>query len=308
MSIAVNLDGVIYPPEQARISVFDRQFLYGDGLYETMRTYEGKLFALPAHLQRLRHGAAQIAMPVPWTDAQLRMELEKVMEAAGNPESVLRMMITRGEGEFGLDPASAQQPRLVIIARPFNPLSPETRAAGIEVVVPRVRRNSPSALPGSVKSGNYLNQVLALAEGRSRGAFEVILLDDLGHVTEGSTSNVFWVKEGVLFTPSLRLCVLPGITRALVLKLAQRLGIPTRVGLFQGDALRAADEAFISSSLKELLPITRCDGVAVGSGLPGPLSQQLQAAFEAEASTGAEEVLDPDWLDEAAHELAEVSA
>lgn len=283
--LAVSIDGEVVPPERAVISVFDRQFLYGDGIYETLRTYDGNLFASELHLHRLRRSSEGLELPMLWSDQELLEELQAVAKATGAPECSVRLMVTRGEGTFGLDPALATQPRRVMIARPVQAPSETLRTSGIDVVIPEVIRNSPQAIPGWIKSGNYLNQIRALAEGRKKGAFEVILQDVSGWVTEGSTSNVFWVTDGVLFTPWLGLPVLPGVTRALVLTLARHLEIPVEEGPFPTYALWSADEAFITSTLKEILPIRTCEGHQIGARthtpVPGPVTRRLQTAFHA---------------------------
>ncbi len=281
MSIQVNIQGEIVPPEQAKISVFDRQFLYGDGIYETLRTFGGRPFLVEGHLRRLRRSARGIGLSVPWTDEALILEMNRTLEAAGNSESSVRIILTRGEGEFGLDPTGIDEPSLVIIVRPLNPVDPRYAREGIDLVIPSVRRTSTQALASHIKSGNYLNQAMALAEGRKRGAYEVVMLDGAGNLTEGSTSNVFFVKNGTLYTPSVAAGVLPGLTRAIVLGLALQLGIPTERGLYPAEWLFTADEAFITASIKELLPVRRCDDRPIGSTVPGPITARLLEAYHA---------------------------
>lgn len=304
--IAVSISGRLVPLEQAVVPVFDRQFLYGDGIYETLRTYRGQLFGVGLHLKRLRASAESLDLNIPWSDEQLTEELRETSRATGMPETSVRLMVTRGEGAFGLDPALARESRRVIIARPCAAVPDKLRREGIVVVIPEgVRRNHPQAIPGSVKSGNYLNQIRALAEGKRQGADEVVLADGDNCVTEGSTSNIFWVKDGVLFTPSLALAVLPGVTRALVLAVARQSGLKVDVGIFPSDALRSADEAFITSSLREILPIRLINGRPVGDSIPipGPVTTCLIKGFGALV----QQFLEGNLLDDALIEMAEAA-
>lgn len=268
---AVSINGTLVALEQAVVPVFDRQFLYGDGIYETLRTYSGRLFGVGLHLNRLRASAESLELNMPWDDAELERDLQTTALATGVSETSVRLMVTRGEGLFGLDPALSSQSRRVVIARPCPTVPDALRQQGISVVIPEtVRRNHPLAIPGSVKSGNYLNQIRALAEGKRQGADEVVLVDADDCVTEGSTSNVFWVRHGELFTPGLDLAVLPGITRGLVLHVARSLSIPVHIGTFPAHEFKASEEAFITSSLREILPIRSIMGANIGHEIPVP--------------------------------------
>lgn len=280
MSTIVNINGALFPREQAVIPVFDRQFLYGDGIYETLRTFGGHPFLLGPHLRRLHHSAEALELPLRLSDAELRLEIVRTLEAAGNEESVIRVMVTRGEGEVGLDPALGGEPNVIIMVRPFTPMALDVRLGGVEVAVPTVRRNSPRAIPGNIKTGNYLNQVMALGQGRKKGAYEVVMLNEQGAVAEGSTSNLFFVEQGGLYTPSLETGILPGVTRALVLGIARELGIPTEEGRYSLGRFLGADEAFLTSTLKDVLPIRACEGRALGPTCPGSVTLRLLEGFE----------------------------
>ena len=291
MSVRVYIDERIVAPEEARVSVFDRQFLYGDGIFETLRTFGGRLFLGRAHLARLRGSAKGVRLPLPWSDGDLLDVMERTVAAAGNEESIVRLMITRGEGPFGLDPLEAREPRRIVIVRPLTPLPEAYYREGVDVVVSSIRRISPRAIAAHIKSGNYLNQALALAEGRRRGAFEVVMLSEEGCLAECSTSNLFFVRSGTVHTPGLEVGILPGLTRALVIGLARQEGLAVRTGRFPLQTLFAADEAFLTASIKGIVPIRRCDGKAIGAGVPGEVTTRLSAAFSSLAARAADDRL-----------------
>lgn len=295
MPIRVNIQGESLAPEQAKVSVFDRGFLFGDAVFETCRTYGGKPFLLGPHLRRLRRSAATLGISLP-EDQTIVNEVERTLAEANNPESVIRTIFTRGVGPaMGLDPLGCDEPLMVIIVRPFEPLAAQLVEEGAEIVIPTVRRIGPRALPGWVKTGNYLNQIQALSEGKRKGAYEVVMLDEAGFVAEGSTSNVFFVRGEVLCTPSVDVGILPGLTRAVVLGLARQAGIPTRMGMFRPADLLGAEEAFITSTLKEILPVCSVDGSNM-PGIPGPVTALLMARFR--QLTGRferDQMQDNDW-------------
>jgi branched-chain amino acid aminotransferase len=285
MGTVVNIDGTLFPPDEAKVSVFDRGFLYGDSIYEVVRTYGGKPFELDAHLERLARSGERIALSLPWDRARLSREVTRTLDAANNleegRESYIRVVVTRGSGEIGLDPALAVDPRTVIVVRPLVMPPREAYTAGIEVAVVGVERTAPTAIDPSAKTGNYLNNLLALKEARDRGAYEAVMLDAKGRITEGSTSNVFVVKDGRLKTPPKEVGLLEGVTRRTVLSVARDLGLPTDEVHLGPEDLRGADEAFITSTIREIVPVTRCDGQAIGAGRVGPLTTRVQAGFRA---------------------------
>jgi branched-chain amino acid aminotransferase len=282
MSIRVHVDGHICLPDEAKVSVFDRGFLYGDSVYETIGTVRGRLFALSEHLDRLRRSADRLLLRLPPREEIEKAILETVA-AAGNPESRVRVMVTRGGGKLDLDPASADEPRLVVIVQPLGGPTREMYDSGVAVAIVSVTRNLPGAIDPAIKSGNYLNNVLALSEARRRipGAHEAILLSATGSVAEGATSNVFVVRDGSVETPALSVGILDGVTRGKVMALARDNGIGCREAEFMSpDVLRAADEIFLTSAARAVLPVTQVDGRPVGAGKPGPVTQRLMALYE----------------------------
>jgi branched-chain amino acid aminotransferase len=280
MSIRVHVGGRICGAEEARISVLDRGFLYGDSVYETVATEGGRLFALAEHLDRLERSAARIFLTLP-PRAEIERAVEATVAAAGNAETRVRVMVTRGLGG-DLDPASATSPSLVVIAQPRGGPTAEMYDEGVAAAIVSVVRNLPGTVDPAVKSGNYLNNVLALEEARRLhpGAHEAILLSASGSVAEGASSNVFLVRGGELVTPGLAVGILEGVTRTKVLALASEHGIPHREPTFLApDELRAADELFLTSAARGVLPVTRLDGRPVGQGRPGPVTQRLMRSY-----------------------------
>jgi branched-chain amino acid aminotransferase len=279
MPVRVHIDGRVCLAEEAKISVFDRGFLYGDSVYETIASYRGRLFATAEHLARLERSAQRIGMRSPPRDAMERAIADTVA-AAGNAESRVRIMLTRGVGRLDLDPAAAGDTQLVVIVWPLSAPTAEMYARGVAVAVVSVARNDPRAIDPAVKSGNYLNNVLALGEARRAGAYEAILCAADGTVAEGASSNVFAVVAGVVRTPPVEVGILDGITRGKVLGLCRGHGVPLAEVRITPGELRAADEAFITSATRGVLPVTRIDGQPVGAGVPGPVTRRLIELYD----------------------------
>jgi branched-chain amino acid aminotransferase len=281
MSIRIHIGGRPCRPQEAAVPVFDRGFLFGDSVYETVGTNRGRLVFLDDHLDRLARSAQRIYLRLPPRDEIVRA-VRDTLAAAENPESRVRIMVTRGDGTADLDPAAAGQPRLVVIVQPLGGPSPEMYEKGAEVEIVSVTRNSPRAIDPAVKSGNYLNNVLAMGEARRRrpSAHEAILCAANGSVAEGATSNVFTVVGGQICTPALEVGILDGVTRGKVLALARTNGITWHEVLFMSqDDLRQADEVFLTSSVRSLLPVTRVDGQVLGDGEPGAVTRRLVVLY-----------------------------
>ncbi len=279
MTTLVMIDGQLLPPERAQVSVFDRGFLYGDSIFETIRTYDGRPFALDEHLARLEKSAAQVFIQLPVSRAQLASEVREAAHAAANPESWIRVMVTRGSAPLGLDPLPAEHPLRVILVAPLATPSAEQYEQGIGVVTYRTQRTAEATPAATAKVGNYLVAVLALREARKAGAAEALIVDAGGFVGEGASSNFFIIQGGRLVTPPIEAGILPGITRRLLLEVARQEGIVVALEPLRADSLGEADEAFISSTTREVLPVVRIDGAPVGAGRPGPLTLRLLAAF-----------------------------
>lgn len=279
MGFFVSVDGVVLPAEQARISVLDTGFTFGDAVYETLRTYGGRPFQLGRHLARLRASAERLGIAIPPPDEELGARIDAVLGAAGNEESYIRVMVSRGVGDVSYHFDRVTGPTIVVIVKPYAPLPEAAYAEGVHVVVARTRRNAPQALDPAIKSCNLLNNILAVREAQARGAFEPILLNAAGEVAEGAGSNVFIVRGGRVMTPPLQAGILAGVTRAIVLELCQQHRIPAVEQTLLVPDLRSAEEAFITSTLKELVPIRSVDGLALGDGRPGGLTRRLLELF-----------------------------
>lgn len=284
MGTLVSIDGHIVPPEKATISIFDRGFLYGDSVYEVVRTYEGVPFELDHHLERLEGSAARISMSMPYPRAQLAEETLRAHQASGNTDSYIRIVVTRGAGPIGLDIALAEAPCRIVVVKSLEGMRPPPAAyaEGVKIALVGVRRNLRAAIDPMAKTGNYLNSVMALAEARASGAYEAVMLDHRDFVTEGASSNVFVVVGDVLLTPPVDAGILVGVTRAVVLKVARAAGLRVLELPFSADTLhRDADEVFITSSVREIVPVTQVDEVRIGDGKPGPLTRRVMDLFAA---------------------------
>jgi len=286
MSIRVFIDGAVRLPEEAKISIFDRGFLYGDSVYETIGTAYGRLFAARDHLVRLERSAERIGVRPP-PRSVIERAIAETVAAAGNPESRVRVILTRGAGK--LDPASVDDTQLIVIVFPLGAPTPEMFAKGVTVAIVSITRNSPLAIDPAVKSGNYLNNVLALGEARRRcKAYEAILCAGDGSIAEGSTSNIFMVVGGEVRTPPPEVGILDGITRAKVIELCGANQIPFSQRRISPEDLRGADEAFITSATRGVLPVTAIDERPVGKGMPGPVTQRLMELYDDLARRGVD--------------------
>ena len=279
MGVFASINGHVVPPEEARVSVFDNGFTFGDSVYETLRTYGGRPFALGRHLTRLRGSGERLGIAIPQPDDQLAGWLEELLTRGANPESYIRFIVSRGVGDISYRFERVVGPTVVMVVKPYEALPEVCFREGIAVVISGVRRNSPQALDPAIKSCNLLNNYLAMREAYAKGALEALMLDAEGELAEGASSNVFVVKDGVVATPPLSAGILPGITREVILELGRPLGIPMREETLRVPALLDAEEAFITSSLKEAAPIRLVDDRPIGTGRPGPLTLRILAAF-----------------------------
>ena len=284
MSRIASIDGVLHAPDEARVSVYDRGFLYGDSVFETLRTYGGEPFLLDEHLARLARSAARIGIIMPIAAADLALEVRRAVRAARNDESYVRVTITRGTGPLGLDPALARDPLRVVLVEPFTPLPAALYRDGVHAVTMRLDRPADAA-PGA-KITNYLASLLAVQAAKAQGAHEALLLDAHGDMIEGATSNVFAVRDGALLTPPEAAGILAGITRAQVIEVARELGIPVHFATFHPAI--PAQEAFLTSSLREVLPLVQIDAHRIGDAQPGPMTRAIHVAYRHRAGVGAE--------------------
>jgi branched-chain amino acid aminotransferase len=280
----VYVNGHFIPKEAASVSVFDHGFLYGDGIYETLRAYHGKLFLLSKHLSRLKHSADAISLKLPLPLDKIGEALCETLNVNKLTEAYVRIHLSRGPGEIGLDPALCHAPTMIIVTRPFKDYPAEFYEKGVAVAVVTTRRNHPLAISPVIKSTNFLNNILAKIESLKSGAYEGIMLNWEGDVAEGTISNIFTVKHGVLYTPDLDTGILEGVTRDLVLHLARKDRIPARETRLKPHDLTGADECFITNTTVEVLPVTRVDGNIIGNGKPGPVTTALREAYQREVA------------------------
>jgi len=278
----VYLNGRFVPLDEARISVYDHGYLYGDGIYETMRAYGGRIFLLSKHLSRLRLSADAISLTLPLPLENIGVALNESLTVNKLREAYLRIQISRGIGEIGLDPALCPAPTMVILVKPFKDYPAELYENGVAVAIVKTRRNHPLAQDPSIKSTNFLNNILAKMESLKAGAYEGIMLNWKGYVAEGTISNIFTVKKGVLYTPHLGTGILEGITRDLVLSLAKRRRVRVREAMLRPRDLLRADECFITNTTLEIMPVTIINGKTVGTGRPGPVTAKLLNAYRSE--------------------------
>ena len=269
--------------EEAVVSVFDHGFLYGDGVYETIRSYGSRIFMRNQHLARLRRSADAIGLTIPIPDhrwpALLHESMTRNDVGHERTDAYLRITISRGAGDIGLDPALCPTPTLVIMTKPLHPPSPEQYRTGVKLIVAETRRNLPSAISPQIKATNFLNNILAKREAIAAGAFDSILLNWESHLTECTVSNLFFVQAGQLCTPALACGLLDGITRDIVLNLAQEAQIPVAEGHFGVEEIRKAEECFLTNTSMEVMPVTMVDGYPIGNGAPGSITQQLHRLF-----------------------------
>ncbi len=284
----VSIDGVVRDEQDAVISVFDRGFLYGDSVFEVMRTYGGsRLCGETDHLERLYESARRVLIKMPVSMDVLRKEIATTIEQAGNDESYVRIVVTRGSGPLTYDLSTATQPSRVIVVTPLAVPDPILYEQGVSVSLVRVNRPTDCGTAVGVKASNYLANLLALHEARSRGAYEAIILGSSGAVLEGASSNVFAAHGGVIRTPPPEAGILVGITRQAVERSANALNVNfVETALFPSD-LYSADEVFITSSIREVVPVVRVDGKSIANGHPGPITVRLHAEYRKLAQANA---------------------
>ncbi|HEY5658522.1 MAG TPA: branched-chain-amino-acid transaminase [Myxococcota bacterium] len=290
------LDGQVVGLGEARIPVTDHGLLYGDGIFEGIRVYGGRVFRLDRHMARFAAAARQIGLVLPGGPEAAREIVLTTLRAFGRSEAYARLIATRGEGALGVDPTPCTRPRLLCIAGRVSIYPEEKLRRGIDLVTVSVRRPAADALDPRVKSLNYLNNVLAKLEARRRGADEALLLNAAGMVAEASVANVFAHREGQLLTPPPTDGALEGVTRATVLDLASELGLPAQERTLGRFDLFSADEVFLTGTGAGLVPVRSLDGESIGAGAPGPVFEKLRRGF-AEATRELGVPLDPGAAD-----------
>jgi len=280
MGVVVVINGRVCLPEEARISVFDRGLWYGDSVFETLGTYDGQPFALTEHIQRLRRSAELVYIELGVSNEALAREVTEAVRFAGNPESYVRVIVTRGSGELGLDPSLAENPQRIVIVTPLRRPSQATYEHGVTAISVQTHRTTDATEAIGAKVGNYLVAVLAMKKAKAAGANEALIVERGGHLIEGATSNLFWVRGQELGTPPESAGILAGITRSVVIQAARELGVEVSYGCPRIDELATIDELFITSSIRQMLSVVRVDDHVIGDGHPGPVYRRLFERFQ----------------------------
>ncbi len=279
MDQLIYFNGEFVPKQEARTSVYDHGFLYGDGVFEGIRAYNGRVFRLDEHLDRMYDSAKAIDLKVPLSKSEMKTAIIETLKKNGLKDAYIRPIVTRGDGDLGLDPRKCPVPNIFIITQEWGAMYGDLYEKGLTAVTVGIRRNAPEALPPNIKSLNYLNNILAKIESNVKGGDEAIMVDVHGNISEGSGDNIFVVKNGKILTPPT-LNNLRGITRAAAIELAIRDRIPineTNLGLFD---IYTADEVFVTGTAAEIAPVTKVDGRIIGDGKPGKLTVKLMAEFK----------------------------
>jgi branched-chain amino acid aminotransferase len=275
----VYINGKLFDKNDAKISVYDHGLLYGDGVFEGIRVYSGKVFRLREHIDRLYESARSIHLEIPMTREQMTEALLSTVKANNKKDGYIRLIATRGAGSLGLDPRKTTDPQVIIIVDDITMYPPELYQNGLEIVTAATIRNHPAALSPRIKSLNYLNNIMAKIEGIRAGCLEALMLNHKGEIAECTGDNIFLVKRGVLRTPPLDAGILEGVTRNAVIELAEAANIPVeQIALTRHDVF-AADECFLTGTAAEVIPVVKCDGRIIGTGKPGPVTCQLRERF-----------------------------
>ncbi|HMC88834.1 MAG TPA: branched-chain-amino-acid transaminase [Gemmataceae bacterium] len=279
MTPKIYINGKLYDKADAKISVYDHGLLYGDGVFEGIRVYEGKVFRLAEHVERLYDSARSIRLEIPMTREQMAQAVNDTVTANAKRTGYIRLLVTRGAGYLGLDPRKATNPQIIIIVDDITLYPPELYENGMEIATVSTIRNHPNALNPRIKSLNYLNNILAQIEAVQAGCFEALMLNHKGEVAECTGDNIFIVKRGVLKTPPPDAGILEGVTRGAVLELARAAKIPVQENALTRHDVYTADECFLTGTAAEVVPVVKCDGRALGTGRPGPITRQLRERF-----------------------------
>ncbi len=278
----IYLNNKLVPEENALVSVFDHGFLYGDGIYETMRAYKGIVFMVDEHIKRLFRSGDLIKLKINQSHQEIKKAIHDTLKKNILKDAYIRLSISRGPGEIGLDPELCKNPTFVIIAKQFKEYPEELYLRGVKISIVKTRRNAPEALNPKIKSLNFLNNILAKIEAKEAGAYEAIMLNHNGYLTEGTITNIFFIKDNSLFTPSIEAGILDGITRDLIIRVAERKGIKVTEGLYTPENIYDADETFITNTTLEILPVIKIDKNVIGKGIPGLVTKDLHSRYREE--------------------------
>ncbi len=280
MGLKIYLDGEFVDQEQAKVSVFDHGLLYGDGIFEGIRAYHGRVFKLKEHLDRLYESAKSILLEIPITIEEMEEVVTESLRKNDLRDAYIRLIVSRGKGDLGLDPRKCPKASVICIAASITLFSKELYEKGLEVVTVPTRRNISEAVNPRIKSLNYLNNILAKIEANQAGTIEAIMLNSDGYVCEGTADNIFIIKNGVLITPPTYVGILEGITRNTVMEIARQKGIEVKEQVFTRHDVYIADEIFLTGTAAELIPVIKVDGRVIGAGVPGEMFSGLLKEFK----------------------------
>jgi len=290
VSIQVYVNGEFFPKEEAKISVFDHGFLYGDGVFEGIRAYNGRVFKLKEHIDRLYNGARGIMLDIPLTKEEMTEVVLETIRRNQLKDAYIRLVVSRGTGDLGLDPRKCQKPTIICIADKIVLYPEKLYTEGMEIITAATRRNRPEGVNPQMKSLNYLNNILAKIEANLAGVPEAMLLNTEDYVAECTGDNIFIVRDGVLITPPPYVGILIGITRNTVMELAEKLGIKVEEKVFTRYEVFTADECFLSGTAAEAIPVVKVDGRPIGDGKPGPITKKIIDAFKELIKTEGTEI------------------
>ena len=279
MSLQVYINGQYFPKEDAKISVYDHGLLYGDGVFEGLRSYEGNVFRLREHLDRLWKSAKAICLEIPMSLDDMAAAVNETLSKNNLSDAYIRLVVTRGSGSLGLDPNRTSDPQVIIITDRIALYPEEYYRNGLEIITVSTIRNHPAALSPRIKSLNYLNNILAKIEGLQAGCVEALMLNHQGEVAECTGDNIFLVRDGKLFTPPIDAGILEGITRDVVIELAGEQGLPVHEIALTKHDVYIADECFLTGSAAEVVPVVKVDSRIIGDGKPGPVTRALTDGF-----------------------------
>jgi branched-chain amino acid aminotransferase len=290
MSILVYVNGQYLPKEEAKISVFDHGFLYGDGVFEGIRAYNGRVFRLKQHIDRLYNGARAIMLDIPLTKQEMTEVVLETLRKNRLRDAYIRLVVSRGEGDLGLDPKKCGKPTIICITDKIVLYPDKMYEEGLEIITAATRRNPAEGVNPQMKSLNYLNNIMAKIEANLAGVPEAMILNTEDYVAECTGDNIFIVKDGVLITPPPYVGILVGVTRNTIMELAEQMGIKVEEKVFTRYEVFTADECFLSGTAAEAIPVVKVDGRIIGGGKPGPITRKLMVAFKELIKTEGEKI------------------
>ena len=279
MSLKIYISGKFYAKDDAKISVYDHGLLYGDGIFEGLRSYGGKVFRLHEHLVRLYESAKAIWLTIPISIEQMAKDVNETLKVNNLSDAYIRLVVTRGAGSLGLDPNRTSDPQVIIIADKITLYPPEFYEKGLDIITASTIRNHPAALSPRIKSLNYLNNILAKIEGLRAGCIEALMLNSKGEVAECTGDNIFLVRHKQLLTPPIDAGILEGVTREAVIEAARTAGMEVREIPLTRHDVYVADEVFLTGTAAEVIPVVKIDNRAIGNGEPGPVTRDLMKRF-----------------------------